>query len=148
MNPPMTYSKFGVALTERFEGFRDTAYQDIAGVWTIGYGTTGPEVKSGMTVTPAQAEGMLIERLTFAAHCVNTGVDVCLTQSEFDALTDFVYNVGCAAFCGSTLRRLLNEGHYAGAAEQFDLWDHAGGKVVAGLLKRREAEAGEFNGPQ
>ena len=67
-----------------------------------------------------------------------------LTQGEFDALTDFVFNCGCGAFAGSTMLRLLNAGDYQSAAGQFDLWDHAGGQVVAGLLRRREAETREL----
>ena len=63
---------------------------------------------------------------------------------EFDALVDFAFNCGCGAFAGSTLLKLLNAGDYPGAAAQFDVWDHASGKVVAGLLRRREAETQEF----
>jgi lysozyme len=141
----MTYSKTGLALTESFEGCKLTAYQDIKGVWTIGYGHTGPEVHAGMTITAAQAEGLLIDDIQLASHCVNTAITVDLTQSEFDALVDFVFNLGCAAFCGSTMRRLINEGDTIEAAAQFDNWDHVKGKVVAGLLRRRQAETNEFN---
>ena len=72
-------------------------------------------------------------------------MDVQLTQPEFDALVDFVLNVGCPAFCNSTMRKRLNESDFTGAAQQFAVWDHAGGKVVAGLLRRREAETQEFD---
>ena len=144
MTPAMTYSKSGAALTESFEGLRLSAYYDLRGVLTIGYGHTGPDVTPGMQITAAQAEGLLIQDTQWAAHCVNTAIDVALTQGEFDALVDFVINVGCAAFCGSTLRRLLNAGDYHGAMLQFLNWDWAGGKVVAGLLRRREAETQEF----
>jgi lysozyme len=144
MNPPMTYSKAGLALTERFESCRLNAYYDLRGVLTIGWGHTGPDVKPGMIIPQWQADALAVDDTQFAASCVNTGVDSALTQPEFDALVDFVYNVGCAAFCGSTMRRMLNEGNYPGAASQFDLWDHAGGQVVAGLLRRREAETQEF----
>ena len=67
-----------------------------------------------------------------------------LTQNEFDTLADFAFNAGCGAFAGSTMLKLLNAGNYAGAAGQFELWDHAAGKVVAGLLRRRDAEEAEF----
>jgi len=145
VNPPMTYSKSGLALTESFEGCRLMAYYDLRGVLTIGYGHTGPEVLPGLQITQADAEALLAADIGFAASCVNTAVTVPLTQPEFDALTDFVFNVGCKAFCGSTMRRLLNEGDYAGAAGQFTAWDHAGGVVVAGLLRRRQAETQEFD---
>lgn len=141
----MTYSKAGLALTESFEGCKLIAYADIKGVPTIGFGHTGPDVHLGQTITQAQAEGLLADDIQSAAACVNTAITVQLTQPEFDSLVDFVFNLGCKAFCGSTMRRLINEGNMAAAAEQFQLWDHAGGQVVAGLLRRRQAEAAEFS---
>src|SRR5271166_4474242 len=135
----MTYSKEGLQLTERFEGCRLTAYQDVRGVWSIGYGHTGMDVVPGLMWTQEQAEAALQADTMAAASCVNTAVTVPLTQPEFDALVDFVFNVGCGNFRKSTLLRDLNAGDYAGAAAQFDVWDWAGGKQVAGLLRRREA---------
>jgi len=69
-----------------------------------------------------------------------------LQQNEFDALVDFVFNLGRGAFAGSTLLKNLNAGQFDAAATQFDLWDHAGGQVVAGLLRRRQAEQAMFQG--
>ena len=143
LKPPMAYSKVGLALTESFEGCRLEAYQDSVGVWTIGYGHTRG-VRPGMTCTGEQAVQWLIEDTQIAVDAVNDLVDVALTQDEFDALVDFVFNLGGPALAHSTMRRLLNAGQYHAAAEQFDLWDHAGGKVVAGLLRRRQAEAALF----
>ena len=134
----------GQLLTEQFEGLRTTAYQDSAGVWTIGYGHTAG-VTPGMTCTQGQAEAWLLEDIQWACSVVNSEVKVPLTQNEFNALVDFVFNVGSGNFAGSTLLRLLNQGLYAQAAEQFQLWDLAGGQVVAGLLRRRIAEENEFN---
>lgn len=145
MNPPMTYSKKGLALTESFEGLRLQAYYDLHGILTIGYGHTGPDVTPGMVITQAQAEALLANDIQSAASCVNTAIIVSLTQPEFDALVDFVYNIGCSAFCRSTLRNLINLEQYSDAAQQFKLWDHINGKVVAGLFRRRSAEADEFN---
>jgi lysozyme len=145
MNPPMTYSKAGEKLTESFEGLRLTAYRDVVDVLTIGYGHTGPDVHEGMTITPEQAEGLLMEDIQRAVSCVNTAVTYQLTQPEFDAVVDLTYNIGCAAFCASTMLRLLNHGYIAEASAEFVQWDHAGGKVVAGLLRRRIAEAAEFD---
>ncbi|HUN83568.1 MAG TPA: lysozyme [Terracidiphilus sp.] len=141
----LTFSANGLSLTEQFEGCRLTAYQDQVGVWTIGYGHTGPDVSQGLTITSEQAQTLLAQDVGSAAACVNQAVAVQLTQDEFDALVDFVFNLGAAAFEGSTMLRLLNAGEYANAAAQFDLWDHAGGAVVAGLLRRREAEAMLFD---
>ena len=140
----LTYSTKGLALTEQFEGCCLTAYQDQVGVWTIGYGHTGPDVKPGMTITSDQAQDFLAQDVESAAACVNNVVVVQLTQEEFDALVDFVFNLGAGAFSGSTMLRELNAGDFTGAASQFDLWDHAGGTVVAGLLRRRQAEADLF----
>jgi lysozyme len=144
MNPPMTYSKSGLALTESFEGCKLTSYLDIRGVPTIGWGHTGPDVKVGQVITQAEADALLAEDTQFAVHCVNNAVTVQLTQPEFDALVDFVYNGGCGAFASSTMLRLINEGDAVAAAEQFDVWDWAGGVKVAGLLRRRQAESREF----
>ena len=141
----LTYSANGLSLTEQFEGFRLTAYQDQVGVWTIGYGHTGPDVSPGRMITIAQAQALLAQDISSAAACVNTGVAVKLTQQEFDALVDFVFNLGAGAFKGSTMLRNLNAGNFTSAAAQFDLWDRAGGAVVAGLLRRRQAEAALFD---
>jgi len=139
-----TYGKDGLALTEQSEGCRLTAYQDQVGVWTIGYGHTGADVVSGLTITQAQADALLVSDVAAAAAFVNQAVTVPLQQDEFDALVDFVFNLGRAAFAGSTLLKDLNAGDFAGAAGQFDLWDHAGGQVVAGLLRRRQQETALF----
>lgn len=140
-----TYGGKGLALTEQFEGCRLTAYQDQVGVWTIGYGHTGPEVCAGLTVTLEQASALLQKDVSNAAEFVNKAVMVALTQEEFDALVDFVFNLGAGAFAKSTLLRMLNAGDYAAAAAQFAAWDRAGGVVVAGLLRRRQAETALFN---
>lgn len=141
----MTYSKSGEQLTEQFEQCRLTAYQDSKGVWTIGWGHTGPDVYEGLVWTQEQADAALLRDVQSAVSCVNCHVNVPLTQHEFDALVDFTFNVGCGAFAGSTLLKLLNAGDYHGAAGQFERWDKCGGKVLAGLLRRRIAEENEFN---
>ncbi len=142
----MFYSKVGLEqLTERFEGLRLVAYQDVVGVWTIGYGHTGPEVHQGLIWTKEQAESALLADTHHAVACVNACTyKLQLTQGEFDALVDFVFNVGCAAFAKSSMLRMLNEGNHQLAAEQFEHWKYAGGHVVAGLLKRRLAEKQVF----
>jgi lysozyme len=142
----MEYSKNGLALTESFEGCKLTAYQDVRGMWTIGYGHTGPEVCAGLVWTQAQAEAALLADVQNAVTHVNSLVRVALTQPEFDALVDFTFNAGGGAFANSTMLKLLNAGNYQGAAAQFDRWDMAGGQVVAGLLRRRQSETQEFQG--
>jgi lysozyme len=142
----LIYSGNGLSLTEQFEGCELTAYQDQVGVWTIGYGHTGPDVVSGLTITQQQAQDFLAQDVTSAAACINRSVTIQLSQDEFDALVDFVFNLGVGAFQGSTLLVDLNAGNITAAAAQFDLWDHAGGAVVAGLLRRRQAETALFEG--
>jgi len=141
----MNYSKDGMKLTEGFEECRLTAYQDIKGIWTIGWGHTGTEVQNGLVWTQDQADAALLSDVQRAVAAVNLLVTVSLTQNEFDALVDFCFNCGNTAFKNSTMRTLLNAGDYAGAANEFAKWDHASGKIVAGLLRRRQAETDLFN---
>lgn len=153
---PLVYSKSGLQLTEQFEGCRLTAYQDSVGVWTIGYGHTGPDVYKGLTITQDQAEALLMQDIAKAAAAVNRLVRLDragdpdtdglpdLTQEEFDALVDFTFNLGAGNLAGSTLLKKLNAGDIEGAAAEFPKWVHAGGKVLAGLVKRRDAERALF----
>lgn len=143
MKTPLTYSRDGLHLTEQFEGCRLVAYQDVKGVWTIGYGHTRG-VYPGQTITQAQAEAFLLEDVQAAAAAVNRLVTVQLTQHEFDALVDFVFNAGATAFSTSTLLRRLNASSFVAAANEFERWDMCGGQHVAGLLRRRLAEKAEF----
>jgi lysozyme len=140
----MTYSEDGLHLTEQFEGCKLDAYQDSVGVATIGYGHTR-NVTMGMTCTQEQAEQWLQEDIQSAADAANRLVTVELTQQEFDALVDFTFNLGAGNLQRSTLLRLLNSGDYTGAAAEFQKWDKAGGQVLAGLLRRRQAEADMFD---
>jgi lysozyme len=142
----MEYSPDGLKLTESFEGCRLQAYLDSVGVPTIGYGHTHG-VTMGMTCTQEQADAWLQEDVQEAVQAVNNLVTVPLTQQQFDALVDFTFNLGTGALQHSTLLRLLNSGNYQGAAGEFEKWDKAGGKVLPGLLKRRQAERDMFNTP-
>ena len=138
------YSDAGIALTKGFEGLRLTAYRDCGGVLTIGYGHTGPDVIEGMTIDEAQAETLLRADVQVAVECVNRAVTAAITQNQFDALVDFCFNVGCGALMNSTLLRKVNAVDFAGVTAQFALWVHAGGEVVAGLVRRRKLEAEMF----
>jgi len=142
----LRYSDAGIALTKGFEGLRLAAYRDCAGVLTIGYGHTGPDVVAGLVIDEARAEELLRADLREAVDCVNRAVTAAMTQNQFDALVDFCFNVGCGAFLNSTLLRRVNAADFAGAAAQFALWVHAGGEVVAGLERRRKMEAEMFAG--
>ncbi len=140
----MEYSLDGLHLTESFESCRLQAYLDSAGVPTIGYGHTHG-VTLGMSCTQEEAEQWLQQDIQVAAQAVNGMVTVALTQPEFDALVDFTFNLGTGNLQKSTLLRLLNAGDYKGAAAEFEKWDRAGGKVMAGLLRRRQAEEQMFD---
>ena len=139
----MKYSKDGLALTEQFEGFRDTAYQDSKGVWTIAWGHT-LAVHPGMTCTQEQGVDWLMDDVSDAENAVNLYVKIGLTQEEFDSLTDFCFNVGITAFKYSTLLAKLNSNDIEGAIGEFEKWDKSGGVEVAGLLRRRNAERALF----
>lgn len=137
-----------IELIKRFEGLRLSAYQDSVGVWTIGYGTTrinGVPVQSGMTITAAQAEQYLLSDLsTDFAPAVYKNTRALITQSMFDSLCSFTYNVGQGNLYKSTLLKDLNAGKYLDAASGFSQWNKAGGVVLEGLVKRRFAEKDLF----
>lgn len=139
-----TISPAGRALIAHFEGLRLTAYQDMVGVWTIGYGHTGPDVKPGLVITQQQADQLLVNDLAKFERGVNALVTVKIKQSQFDALVSFSYNLGLGSLQQSTLLRLLNAGNFQAAADQFLRWNRAGGHVVAGLSRRRAAERDMF----
>ncbi|WP_420239069.1 lysozyme [Telmatobacter bradus] len=140
----MQYSQSGLHLTEQFEGCKLSAYPDSNNVPTIGYGHT-KGVQLGMVCTQTQAGAWLDEDVAWAGSEVNRLVTVPLTQPEFDALVDFTFNCGCGNFDHSHLLALVNQGDMQAAAQEFDKWDKCGGQVMAGLLRRREAEQSEFD---
>ena len=142
----MRPSEDGLDLIKRYEGYSDRAYPDPgtgSSPWTIGYGHTRG-VRPGMTCTKEQADAWVCEDVESAERAVQDYVRVPLTQGQFDALVSFIYNVGVHNFNTSTLLRKLNAVDYEGAANEFPRWDHAGGRVLAGLTRRREAERRMF----
>ena len=121
------------------EGYRGEAYKDAVGVPTVGYGETkGVTMKS--RTTPDRALVQLLSSANSHADDIRQCIKVPLYQHEFDAYVSLAYNIGAKNFCGSTLVKKLNAGDYTGACEQIRRWDRAGGKVLAGLTKRREQE--------
>lgn len=147
----MKISERGVELIKQFEGRELEAYQDIAGVWTIGYGHTGPDVKPGMRISESEAEALLKKDLKPREDAVAKLASVPLNQNEFDALVSFIYNVGAGAFQNSTARKRLNRGDRLGAADALTWWNKAtvGGvlREVLGLTRRRAAEKALFLTP-
>lgn len=128
-----------VALIKQFEGFRDRAYRDSVGVWTIGYGHT-KTAHPGMTITAERGDVLLAADLRDAESAIERLVTVDLGDNEFGALVSFVFNLGAANLAKSTLLKKLNAGDRAGAAREFLRWDKAGGKTLPGLSARRHAE--------
>lgn len=144
-----TISNIGLNLIKLFEGLELRAYDDGIGVWTIGYGTikypNGVRVKKGDTCTEAQATEYMRNDLKTFISDVNRLVTKKINQNQFDALVSFIYNLGTTNFASSTLLKKLNSGDFTGAALEFRRWNKAGGKVMNGLTRRREAEANLFN---
>ena len=136
----------GISLIQQFEGLRLEAYPDPGTgdePWTIGIGHTGG-VKEGDTCTPADAQEWLRSDSSEAEACIDAHVTVEISQNQRDALISLIYNIGCGNFKGSTLCRLLNAGNVDAAAQQFIRWNRANGKEMAGLTRRRNAEASLF----
>lgn len=129
----------GVDLIKEFEGFRSEAYLCPADVWTIGYGHT-KGVQPGDVVTAEEAEDLLREDLAWAEKAVWAAVEVPLTDDQFAALVSFTFNLGEGALRSSTLLRRLNAGEHEAVPSELMRWNKAGGKVLAGLTRRREAE--------
>lgn len=149
----MSPSKNCIDLIKHWEGCKLESYQCPAGVWTIGYGSTGPGIREGLVISQNTAEAMLL------GHVREIGISLSdllgrqgllsygggLSQNQFDALCSFVYNVGLGAFKSSTLFAFLREKKYKEAANEFLRWDMAGKEHIDGLHKRREAERALFS---
>lgn len=147
----MQTSPKGIALIKQFEGCSLTAYPDPGtggAPWTIGYGWTHPvdgkPVKPGMKIEQETADRLLKTGLVSYENDVLKLAKVKLTQGQFDALVSFAYNVGSRSLSTSTLLKKLNDGDAKGAADEFPRWNKAGGKVLNGLTRRREAERALF----
>lgn len=121
------------------EGYVGQTYLDPVGIPTIGFGET-QGVKPGQTTTPVRAMVRLLDSANSIANGMVACIHVPIYQHEFDAYLSFSYNVGYGAFCRSTLAKKLNAGDYAGACEELKKWVYAGGKVLPGLVTRREKE--------
>jgi lysozyme len=150
----MQLSKNGFKIIKNFEGLRLSAYRDIAGVWTIGYGSTryhdGKQVKPGDQLTgETQADALFQNTLGQYEEAVNSFVKVPLSQNQFDALVSFTYNEGTGALEESTLLAKLNEKNYKEAAIHFLAWDKitdpkTGKKIIADTLVQRRKEESEL----
>lgn len=142
----------GQLLIQRFEGLRLKSYQDLTGIWTIGWGHTGPDIKANLIISPKQAHDYLMSDAKAAGDIIRANVTAQLSQQQYDALVSFVFNIGpghvgtkdgfvwLKSGHHSTLLELLNADQMTKAAEQILQWNKAGGKSVYGLSVRRQAE--------
>jgi lysozyme len=142
----MQISNKGRDFIKGFEALRLVAYPDPGTggkPWTIGWGHT-KGVKQGDRITQDQAEQFLSDDLAVFELTVNSAIKRPMTQNQFDAMVSLAFNIGGAAFAGSTLVKKFNAGDMQGAADQFPHWKFSGGKVMPGLVKRRAAEREMF----
>lgn len=144
----------GIDLICGFESCKLVAYLCPSGIWTIGWGHTGPDVFKGRKITQAQADQILLDDLDKFCREVESLVKVDIDDDQFAALVSFAFNVGsdidaddiAEGLGDSTLLKKLNSGDFAGAAKEFTKWNKSGGKVLLGLVRRRKAEQNLFMG--
>jgi len=137
----MDVSQKCIDVIKEMEGCRLRAYQDVVGVWTIGFGDT-ENVYPGLVITQQEAEDRLRNRLNrdFIPGVMKALGGAPVTQSQFDALVSLAYNIGVGGLARSTVIREHVAGNYQAAADAFRMWNKAGGQVLSGLVRRRDAE--------
>ena len=140
----MKTSDVGVEMIKEFEGKKQVAYQDPAGVWTIGYGHT-KGVEKGQLCIEKTCDRFLREDLEEVEEYIDRLVEVPLTQKQYDALVAWTFNLGPTNLKESTMLRKLNYGDYESVPEEMRRWNKAGGEVLNGLVRRRDAEANLFS---
>ena len=137
----MNINNAGLALIKSFEGLRLTAYQCPAGIWTVGYGHTGPDVYRDDTIRETEAEYLLKGDLLKFEHGVEEFLDgVPASFNEFSAMVSLAFNIGLGNFRKSSVLKFHKQGKKAFAANAFLLWVKGGGKKLPGLVRRRVAE--------
>jgi len=139
----------GIQIVKSFEGISTKPYLCPASVWTVGYGATvgsdGRPIDPDMEpISETEAEALFLRDLESSEGWVSRLIKTALTENQFSALTSFTFNVGAGALQRSTLRMKLNRGEYQGAADEFPKWRIAGGRILAGLIRRRAVERALF----
>lgn len=137
----MQINEKGLAIIRQFEGLRLDSYRCPAGVATVGFGHTGPDVRIPMTITPGEAERLLdqdVARFERGVEAMLCGCDT--SEDEFSAMVSLAFNIGLGNFATSTLLKRHKAGNKTGAANSFLSWVFAGGQKLKGLMARREAE--------
>ena len=142
----MKIDKYGLNLIIKFESCKLTAYKvdNAEKYYTIGYGHYGADVKKDMKISKDTAIKLFRNDIKYFESCVNSCLKVKITQSMFNALVSFCYNVGFGAFKSSTLLKYVNKKQFTKASKEFKKWNKCGGKVLKGLVKRRLLEKIEF----
>ncbi len=146
----LTVSNEGLALIKKYEGYKTTPYRCPAGLYTVGYGHV---IGNGLqlpdewnrTFSLGEIDELLRTDLARFERGVLRYCTVYLTQSQFDSLVSFSFNLGLGVLQRSTLRQKLNRGDYAVASKEFLRYTRAGGKVLKGLVRRRTEEYNLFN---
>ena len=139
----------GIEIVKSFEGLALRPYVCAGGVNSVGYGATrsstgGPIDPDMEPISETEAEALLVRDLETSEGWVSRLIKTALTENQFSALTSFTFNVGAGALQRSTLRMKLNRSEYQGAADEFPKWRIAGGRILAGLVRRRAAEQALF----
>jgi len=142
----MRLSPLGLKMLQSRESCRLEAYQDDAGIWTIGWGSTGPGIASGTIWTQAQADQNLISAIEAIEQSIACMVTIQVSDDEWDALVSFAYNEGLGALHDSQLLAELNRGNITEAANQMMHWVFVKGEPDDGLYKRRKSERAQFLG--
>lgn len=143
----LTVCPAALALIERDEGLVLHAYRDIAGIWTEGFGHTGPDVHPGNVLTRAGAEAILARDVSHFAALIEAQIgDAPTTDNQFGAMVSLAFNIGDGAFGRSTVLRKHKARLYQSAADAFLLWDEVHGRVLAGLKRRRGEERALYLG--
>ena len=142
----MKIDKYGLELIKKFESCKLTAYKVDKNekYFTIGFGHYGVDVKKDMKITKEKAEELLKNDVKYFENIVNSCVKVPITQSMFNSLVSFTYNVGGGAFKNSSLLKYVNKKQFKKASKEFKKWNKCGGKVLKGLVNRRKLEQVEF----
>lgn len=140
----MRASQNAVDLIKQFESCRLQAYEDVGGVWTVGWGTTGPGIHEGTTVSQGVADAMLKSDVAQVSDALSRMIGISCNQNQFDSCVSLAYNIGITAFKNSTLLKLLLKGEKEAAGQEFLRWDKVKGQPNAGLASRRAKELALF----
>lgn len=136
----------GLELVKFFEGFRDLPYPDPVGIISVGYGHVVKKGENWTHLTETDGEDLLRRDVAIAEEGVDDLITVPLMPYQFDSIVSFAFNLGLGSLARSTLRKKVNAELHHEVPEEFRKWVYAGGKILPGLVRRREAEANMYAG--